>query len=83
MRAHEILIDTNVYGRGHGHIRLWRPWRPGVGPAGGATPEEASVAVRIAGDWDLSATGPVEVSGSEISGSFPLVRDERIATQRR
>lgn len=47
------------------------------------TPEEASVGVRIAGDWDLSATGPVEVSGSEISGSFPLVSDERITTQRR
>ena len=52
-------------------------------PPGDWSTGEASVSVRIAGDWDLSATGPVEVSGSSIAGSFPLVRDERITTMRR
>jgi len=47
------------------------------------TPEEASVSVRIAGDWDLSVSGPVEVSGSSIAGSFRLVRDEQITVDRR
>lgn len=47
------------------------------------TPEEASVSVRVAGDWDLSARGPVEISGSAASGSFPLVRDEEIRIARR
>lgn len=46
-------------------------------------PEQAAVRITIAGSGRIDTTGPVEARGSTASGTFPLVRDSRIAVDRR
>ena len=47
------------------------------------TAEAVTVSVRVAGASGLQATGPVQVAGDRVAGSFSLLEDLRIATVRR
>ncbi|MGQ0433936.1 MAG: DUF4012 domain-containing protein [Microthrixaceae bacterium] len=58
-------------------------YRLGLAPQPQVEPEVATVRVAVVGGGRLRLTGPVEVRGPGVEGTFPLVRNSRIVVGRR
>ncbi len=58
-------------------------YRLGLAAQPQVEPEQATVLVSVVGGGRLRPSGPVQVRGITVEGTFPLVRDTRIVVRRR